>query len=116
MEGRVYLAYISKALFIIEGKSRQNSTRAGTWRQELMQRPWKDAAYWLAHHGLFSLLSYRTQDHSLGMAPSTMDWALPHWCWELNSGPLEQPVLLTDELRLQPSRRVFVKDYICHFI
>ena len=28
-----------------------------------MQRPWKGAAYWLALHGLLSLLSYRTQDH-----------------------------------------------------
>ena len=35
-------------------------TQAG---QELMQRPWKGAAYWLAHHGLLSLLSYRTQNH-----------------------------------------------------
>jgi hypothetical protein len=23
-----------------------------------MQRPWRDAAYWLAHHSLFSLLSF----------------------------------------------------------
>jgi len=28
-----------------------------------MQRPWRDAAYWLASPGLLSLLSYRTQDH-----------------------------------------------------
>ena len=28
-----------------------------------MQRPWRGAAYWLAPHGLLSLLSYRTQDH-----------------------------------------------------
>jgi hypothetical protein len=28
-----------------------------------MQRPWRDAAYWLAPHGLLSLLSYKTQDH-----------------------------------------------------
>ena len=25
-----------------------------------MQRPWRGAAYWLASHGLLSLLSYRT--------------------------------------------------------
>jgi hypothetical protein len=30
-------------------------------KQELMQRPWRDAAYWIASPGLFSLLSYRTQ-------------------------------------------------------
>ena len=28
-----------------------------------MQRPWRGAAYWLAFHGLLSLLSYRAQDH-----------------------------------------------------
>jgi hypothetical protein len=28
-----------------------------------MQRPWRGAAYWLAPHGLPSLLSYRTQSH-----------------------------------------------------
>jgi hypothetical protein len=28
-----------------------------------MQRPWRGATYWFAPHGLFSLLSYRTQDH-----------------------------------------------------
>jgi hypothetical protein len=32
-------------------------------KQELMQRPWRDVTYWLASPGLFSLLSYRTQDH-----------------------------------------------------
>ena len=51
--------------------------RTGTWRQELMQRPWS-AAYWLASPGLLSLLSYRTQDTSPGMAPPTTGWALPH--------------------------------------
>ena len=35
-------------------------------------------AYWLAPHGLLSLLSCRTQDHSTGMAPPTMGWALAH--------------------------------------
>ena len=28
-----------------------------------MQRPWRDAAYWLAPHDLLSLFVYRTQDH-----------------------------------------------------
>ena len=27
-----------------------------------MLRPWRGAVYWLALHGLLSLLSYRTQD------------------------------------------------------
>ena len=57
-------------------KSRPN--RAGAWRQELMQRPWRGAAYWLALYDLLSLLSYRTQNHSPGVATPTMGWALPH--------------------------------------
>jgi hypothetical protein len=32
-------------------------------KQELMQRPWRDATYWLASPSLLSLLSYRTQDY-----------------------------------------------------
>jgi len=35
-EKRVYLV----ALFITKGSQDKNSNRAGTWRQELMQRPW----------------------------------------------------------------------------
>jgi hypothetical protein len=39
--------------------------RARIWRQELMQKPPRAAAYWFALHGLLSLLPYRTQDHHL---------------------------------------------------
>jgi hypothetical protein len=62
-EERVYLSYTCTSHFITKGSQVRNSHRAGTWRQELMPRPWRGAAYWLVPHGLFSLLSYRTQDH-----------------------------------------------------
>jgi hypothetical protein len=62
-EEMVYSAYTSTLLFITKGSQDWNSHRAGTWRQELMQRPWRGAAYWLASPGLLSLLSYRTQDY-----------------------------------------------------
>jgi hypothetical protein len=55
-EGRVYLVNTSVLVFIIKGSQDRNLNRAGTWRQELMQRPWRSAAYWLAQHGLLSLL------------------------------------------------------------
>jgi hypothetical protein len=42
-------------------------------KQELMQRLWRDVAYWLASSGLFSLLSYRPKTTSPEMAPPTGD-------------------------------------------
>ena len=36
---------------IIRRSQDRNSNRAGTRRQELMQRPWRKAAYWLAQPG-----------------------------------------------------------------
>jgi hypothetical protein len=45
--------------------------RVGIWRQELMQKPWRRAVYWLAPHDLLSLLSYRTQDNQLRDATPT---------------------------------------------
>ena len=41
------------------------------WKQELMQRPWRDVHYWLASPGLLSLLSYRTKTSSPEMVPPT---------------------------------------------
>jgi hypothetical protein len=61
-EEKVYSAYTSILLFITKGNQDRNSHRAGTWRQELMQRPWRGAAYWIASPGLLSLFSYRTQN------------------------------------------------------
>jgi hypothetical protein len=48
------LAYTSTVLFIIEGSQDRNSDRAGSWRQELMQTSWRDAAYWLDPHGMLT--------------------------------------------------------------
>jgi hypothetical protein len=62
-EEKVYLAYTSISLFITEGSQDRNSSRAGIWRQELIQRPGRVATCWLALHGLLSLLSYRTPDY-----------------------------------------------------
>jgi hypothetical protein len=72
------LACISILLLIIEESKDNKSNRARTWMQKLMQRPWRDAAYWLAPYALLILSSYRTQDTIPGLAPLTMGWALPH--------------------------------------
>jgi hypothetical protein len=44
LEERVYFTYASISLFIIEGSQTRNSSKAGNWRQELMQRRWRSAA------------------------------------------------------------------------
>ena len=62
-EERVFSAYTSTLRLITKESQDRNSHRAGTWRQELMQRPWRNAASRLASPGLLSLLSYRTQDY-----------------------------------------------------
>jgi hypothetical protein len=46
-EETVYLAYTSTSVFIIKGSQDRNSNRIGAWKQELMQRPWRRAAYGL---------------------------------------------------------------------
>jgi hypothetical protein len=33
-----------------------------TWKQELKQGPWRNAAYWSVSHGWLSLLSYTPQN------------------------------------------------------
>jgi hypothetical protein len=71
-EETVYSAYTSTLLFITKGSQDWNSHRAGTWRQELMQRPWKDISYWHASAcSACSLIEPKTT--SPGMAPSTKD-------------------------------------------
>jgi fatty acid desaturase len=62
-EERVYLTYTSTLLFTTGRSQDRNSSRTRSWGQELIQRPWRSAAYWLALYGLLNLLSYRTEDH-----------------------------------------------------
>jgi hypothetical protein len=43
VEGRVYSSYTSTFMFITKGSQDRDSQRAGTWRWELMQRPWRES-------------------------------------------------------------------------
>jgi hypothetical protein len=76
-EKMICLVYTSTLLFII-GTS-QNRSLSRTRRQVLIQRLWRGAVYWLASHGLLSLLSYRIQDYQpmngtthSGLGPSSL--------------------------------------------
>jgi hypothetical protein len=57
---KVYLAYTSTSQLIMEGSQDRNTKSIEIWRQELMQRPLGNAAYWLVPYGLLNLISYRT--------------------------------------------------------
>jgi hypothetical protein len=58
-EERVYEAYTFTLLY-----QRKSGLELKQGRnQELMQRPWKDVAYWLASPGWLTLLSYGNQDY-----------------------------------------------------
>ena len=79
--GKVYSAYTSTLLFITKESQDRNSHRVGTWKQDLMQRPWMGAAYWLASPGFLSLISYRTQDYQ--PRNDITHWAGPSLYWSL---------------------------------
>jgi hypothetical protein len=66
-----------KHLFIIAGNKERKSGRAGTWRQELMQRSWKGAVYWLALHGYSDYFLIESRTTSPGMYPPQNDLGLP---------------------------------------
>lgn len=74
-------AWGGKGLFQLpvhhEGKSGQES-RAGTWRQEFKQGPWRYIASWLAPSGWLSQCITHTRIMYLGMAPCTVHGALSH--------------------------------------
>jgi len=55
-----------------------NSPRAGTWRQELMLRPWRDLLPGLLYMDCSAMYLRESRTTSPGVAPSTMGWALPH--------------------------------------
>ena len=55
----------------------RNSHSTGTWRQELMQRPWRCVAYWTAPLAYLVCFLTELRTTSPGMVPPTMGWAPP---------------------------------------
>lgn len=74
---RVYLVLHSHITVHHPGKPRQE-LKAGIWKQELKQRPQKNAACWFDPKLMFSYFLMQSRPTCLGMALPTMHWAFTH--------------------------------------
>lgn len=79
-EEKVYLAYIFHTIVRHWRKSGQELEEA-----ELVQRPWRGDAYWIALYGYLGLL-VGPRTTSPGMDPPSVNWALLHQ-WLMNRMP-----------------------------
>ena len=66
--GGVYYTYSSIYLFMTKNSEGRNSSRAGTYRQELMQRPWKGTTYSLDPCGLAFCFPSSSFKQNLGLS------------------------------------------------
>ena len=60
-EERVYSAYTFQ--IAVDHQRKPGLELKHVRKQDLMQKPWRDISWWFASPGLFSLLSYRTQNY-----------------------------------------------------
>jgi hypothetical protein len=51
--------YFTSQFVVHHGGKVDYELKAGIWKQELKQKPWRNAAYWFTPHNLLSLFSYR---------------------------------------------------------
>lgn len=72
---KVYLAYTSISQSIIQ--ERQEGTQGRNLEAGAEQRPKRHGSYWVAPHGLLSLVLYAIQDHLSRSVLTTVSWALP---------------------------------------
>ena len=77
MKGFIWLTLIL-SLLLTEGIPDRNSNRAGTWRPELMQRPWRVLLSGLVIMACSVCFLIEPRTTRPGMAPPTIDWTLSH--------------------------------------
>jgi hypothetical protein len=75
-EGVIQLTRPHCLLFITKGSQDRNSHRAGTWEQEMMQRPWRVLLTGLLPMACSACFVIKPRTTSTGVAPPTMGWAL----------------------------------------
>jgi hypothetical protein len=71
-EEKIYSAYTYTLLFITKGSQDRNSNRAGTWRQELMQKPWRVLLTGLLPLPCSTFFLIEPRATSTGLAPPTV--------------------------------------------
>ena len=82
-EERVYLAYTSTPLLATGVSQDRDSSRAGTWRQELIQKPWgrrrgaRIIGLLIMAWSAFFLI--KLSNTSPRMEPPPMGWAISYW-------------------------------------
>ena len=87
--------------FTIKSSQDRNSSRAGIWRQELMQRPWRVLLTGLLLMTCSTCFLIEPRTTCLGVAPPTVGWALHHL--SLVKKMPYSPILFSPS-RLPPSR------------
>jgi hypothetical protein len=80
--------------FIILG-SRGKISKSGILRLKLRQKPWRTFTYWVAPHGLLSLLSYTSRNHQ---SLPTVSWTLPDQSRKCQKANLVGAFLMWDSL------------------
>ena len=74
---RIYSAYTSTLLYVTKGSQDRNSHRARTWRQDLMQKPWRVLFIVLLTLVCSAYFLIEPRTTNPGMTPPTMGCALP---------------------------------------
>jgi hypothetical protein len=69
--------YVSLYILITQmSRKSGQELRAGTWKQELMLRPWKSAAYWLVPCCVLAAFLQNPEPPALRKVPLALPWAL----------------------------------------
>jgi hypothetical protein len=78
LEGEDLFTYTSSALLVIKGCQGRNANRAGTWRQEPMQRPWRVLLTGLLPKAFLACCLAELRTTSPGMKLLSRVCPLPH--------------------------------------
>jgi hypothetical protein len=97
----------------IKGSQGRDSHRAGTWRQDLSQRPWRNAMPWLAPYGCTVCCLIPLRSLCPEVTPPTVGWAFP--CQSsITTPPPPQSCLQTIVMEAIPPLRFLGDPSVCN--